>query len=98
MTTTAQFRTQANDAMDSLKWGHAARLWVQAIEAYPENYANTDLGRADLAMMRKFADQCRRQADKQANGCDECGAPTDHPLCDQCQNARALMDGIGCQP
>lgn len=35
---------------------------------------------------------------RQANKCAECWTPTAYPFCAQCQNDRALMDGIGCQP
>lgn len=62
MATTAQLRNQAHDAADRLDWSAAADLWQQAIEAYPAHHEGSDLAKADIAMMQKFADRCRRQA------------------------------------
>jgi hypothetical protein len=62
--TTAQLRTAAAEAITRRDFAEAARLFDQAADAYP--LAKGALGQADIAHLRRRAEQARQCAEAEA--------------------------------
>ena len=59
LTTTTELRKAALISQERLNWRQAARLWDAAADSYPPRLAAGALGKADVARMRGWAEECR---------------------------------------
>lgn len=57
MTTTAYYRTLAQDYEARCEWGRAADAWQMAIDLYPQH---SKLGKADIEKMEQRKEDCLR--------------------------------------